>query len=136
MIAYQPIDRESLSGVVALLTAEGWASYTKDPEVTWKALTAPGVTTIVAKDVARIVGFAQMMGDGQIAAFLSLLIVDAEYRRQGIGRELIREAFTRTGGQRVDLLTDTAHDFYRSFPHHEIPGYRIYPQGPPKGGPA
>ncbi len=135
MVTYQPIDRDSLAGIVALCAAEGWQSFTRDPEVTWKALTAPGVTTVVAKDGSRVVGFAQMLSDGQITAFLSLLIVDAEYRRQGIGRELIGRAFTRAGAQRVDLLTDTAGAFYRSFKHTEFEGFRIYPQVPPKGGP-
>ncbi len=134
MIAYQPIDRESLSGVVALCAAEGWPSFTKDPEVTWKALTAPGVSTVVAREGLRVVGFAQMLGDAQITAFLSLLLVHPDYRRQGIGRALIAEAFRRTGGQRVDLVTDTAGAFYRSFRHVEFEGFRIYPQAP-KGGP-
>lgn len=134
MIAYEPISRESLSGIIALFEAEGWTSYTSDPEATWQALTAPGVCTVVAQDGSRIVGFAQILSDGQIAAFLSAIIVHPDYRRQGIGRQLIREAFKRTGGKRgVDLVTDSADDFYRSFAHHEFRGYRIYPQGRPDG---
>jgi hypothetical protein len=28
----------------------------------------------------------------------------------------------------MDLLTDDAADFYRKFAHHEMLGFRIYPQ--------
>ena len=133
MIKYEPISRESLPGVIGLLKPEGWASYTADADLTWKALTAPGVHTVVALDGERVVGVAQMLSDGQIASFLSIIIVHADYRRQGIGRRLIREAFTRTGAKRgVDLVTDSADAFYRSFAHREFRGFRIYPEGPPK----
>ena len=136
MIAYEPINRESLPSVIALLQVERWESYTKDTELTWKALTAPGSCTVVARDGSRIVGFAQMLSDGQIAAFLSVIIVHPDYRQKGIGRQLIREAFKRTGGKRgVDLVTDSADEFYRSFQHHEFHGYRIHPEGLPKDSP-
>ena len=83
MIVYEAINRESLPGVVALCKAEGWESYHRDPELTWRALTAPGSCTIVARDETRVVGFVQMLGDGHIAAFLSLILVDGDYRRRG-----------------------------------------------------
>ena len=135
MIVYEPISRESLPGVIALLKVERWESYTKDPELTWKALRAPGVCTVVARDASRIVGFVQMLGDGYVANFLSLILVDRDYRRRGVARALVREAFKRAGGQRVDLVTDSADEFYRSFQHREFHGYRIYPEGLPKDSP-
>jgi len=132
MIDYEPISRESFPGVISLLKAEGWTSYTADANLTWKALTAPGVHTVVALDGGRVVGVAQMLSDGQIAAFLSIIIVHPDYRRQGIGLGLVREAFKRTGAKRgVDLVTDSADAFYRSFAHREFRGFRIYPEGPP-----
>ena len=132
MITYGPLTRESLPGVMALFEAEGWPSFTGDSELTWRALAAPGCTTLVALDGERVVGVAQMLSDGQIVSFLSVLIVHPDYRRRGIGRELVRDAFKRTGAKRgVDLVTDSADAFYRSFRHHEFHGYRVYPEGPP-----
>jgi GNAT superfamily N-acetyltransferase len=128
MIECRPIQEEDLAGVMALVAAEPWPAYTKDPHQTWRALTAPGVTTIVAAENGRVVGFAQVLSNGQIAAFLSLLLVAADRRKEGIGTQLIREAFQRCGAQRMDLLTDDAAGFYRKFVHHELPGFRIYPQ--------
>ena len=35
---------------------------------------------------------------------------------------------SRCGGERMDLIaTEGAEDFYRSFPHRTLPGFRIYP---------
>lgn len=131
MINYEPVSRESLPGVMALLEAEEWASYTRDSDLSWRALTAPGCTTVVALDGERVVGVARMLSDGQIVSFLSVIIVHPDYRRRGIGRALVRDAFKRTGAKRgVDLVTDSADAFYRSFAHHEFRGFRIYPAGP------
>ena len=32
-----------------------------------------------------------------------------------------------TGAQRIDLITDTAEDFYASLPHRTFTGFRVYP---------
>jgi len=128
MVEYRPIRDDDLPGVISLCAAEPWPSYIKDSQRTWQALTAPGVTTIVAVEDGRVIGFAQVLSDGEIAAFLSLLLVAADRRRGGVGTRLIREAFQRCGAERLDLLTDDAPDFYRKFVHHDLVGLRIYPQ--------
>ncbi len=129
VIDYVPIAREHLDGVIPLCEIEQYPSYVKDAERTWRALTAPGVCTVVAVQDGRVVGFAQMQSDGLIQAHLTLVVVDRDLRRRGIGGKLVREAFARCGGQRVDLLsTEGADAFYRSFEHQEFPGFRIYPE--------
>ncbi len=131
-IDYAPIAREHLDGVIRLCEIEQYPSYIQDAERTWRALTAPGVCTVVAVQDGRVVGFAQMQSDGLIQAHLTLIVVDRDLRRRGIGAQLVREAFVRCGGQRVDLLsTEGADAFYRSFEHQEFPGYRIYPEPDP-----
>ena len=47
-------------------------SYTTDPDRTHRALTAPGVTTIVATEGGDVCGF-QAQSDGEIQAHLSVL---------------------------------------------------------------
>jgi ribosomal protein S18 acetylase RimI-like enzyme len=136
MIVYRLIQREDLNDILRLCEAEGWHSYTDDPDATWRALTAPGSTTMVAVEDRKVVGFAQMQSDGLIQAHLSIIAVDRSRRGSGIGRRLTEEAFVRCGGKRVDLLsTEGADDFYRSFPHKEHSGFRIYlSQGKHLGG--
>ena len=60
MIEYRPIQRGDLPGVIALCEVERWASFVEDPDRAWRALTAPGVGTLVAVDSGRVIGFVQM----------------------------------------------------------------------------
>jgi len=134
-VEYVPVGREHLEGLIRLCQVEGYPSYTQDSERTWRALTAPGVSTLVAVLDGRVVGFAQMQSDGLIQAHLTMIVVDRDQRRRGIGGRLVRQVFARCGGQRVDLLsTEGADAFYRSFAHQRFPGYRIYPHPEPEQG--
>lgn len=124
---YRLTVRADLEDVLRLCAAEGWSTYCNDPEATWRALTAPGVWTVVAVTDGIVAGFAQMQSDGVIQAHLSLIAVADAHRGKGIGQRLVEEALRHSGGQRVDLLSATAAEFYRSFSHKEMPGFRIYP---------
>ncbi len=128
-VTYEPYDASHLDAVVALCAGEGWPSFPADPARAARALIAPGVTSVVACDDGEVLGFATLLSDGQIQAYLSLLVVSSSRRREGIGRSLIREAFRRAGGQRVDLLAEEdAQGFYASMPHRRLPGFRLYPK--------
>ncbi len=127
-VRYLPVEREHLAGVMGLCRDEGWPSYTADPELVWSALAAPGSRTVVAVSGDSVLGFAQLQTDGLIQAHLTIIAVDRQFRRRGIGRRLVEQAFRRSGAQRVDLLsTEGAEAFYESFEHRRFPGYRIYP---------
>src|SRR5438093_12521201 len=55
--------RAHLDGALALFAAEGWETYTADPERTCRALGAPGVTTVIAEDEETVVGLVQLQSD-------------------------------------------------------------------------
>jgi ribosomal protein S18 acetylase RimI-like enzyme len=116
-----------LDQVLALCLDEDWPSYPTDPVRAHSVFTAPGVVSVVAEDGDDIVGFAYCQTDGAIQAHLSLLVVTPSRRREGIARRLLALAFEYVGAHRIDLITDSAEDFYRSMPHKEKPGFRIYP---------
>src|ERR1700729_806382 len=97
---FQPGD---LGPVIALCAAEGWPSFPEDPARALRALTAPGVTTVVAADGAHVAGFAQLLSDGEIQAHLSLIAVDPAYRRRNLAREMLRFSLELAGGSRIDL---------------------------------
>ena len=122
---FQPRD---LEGVISLCVAEGWPSLAEDPARALRALTAPGVTTVVAADGGRVAGFAQLVSDGEIQAHLSLIAVADSHRRQGLAREMLRLGLALAGGVRIDLITDTAPEFYAALPHRRMDGFRIWPQ--------
>jgi len=121
---YSPDD---LPGILHLCEAEHWPSFPQDPPLANRALTAPGVTTMVAIDNDRVIGFAQMQSDGELQAHLSLIAVDYDYCGRGIARQLIGVALLQAGGQRIDLLTDSAEGFYSKLPHRRMSGFRLYP---------
>jgi len=129
-VAYRAFDAgPHLSGVVGLLASLGWDNFDYDPELTRRSLTAPGVTTIVAaaRESGEVVGFAQVFSDGVFQAHLGLLAVDEAWRRRGVGRGLVDEAFARVGARRMDLIaSDESLAFYRTLKHREQVGFRIY----------
>lgn len=126
---YVPFERQHLDGVIRLCEAEGWQSYLADPERTFSALSSPGVVTVVAVDEGQVVGFAQVLTDGAIRAYLADLAVASERRGSGIGRQLVRVAFSRIRAVYMDLLsTADAEGFYQRLRHHRLPGFRIYPE--------
>ena len=116
--------REHVEGALNLFRAEDWPSYTTDPERTWRALTAAGSVTVVALDGGEVVGLAQIQGDGEIQAHLSILVVAAAHRRRGIARGLLAEALRRAGGKRIDLISRTE-DFYPGLGARRFHGFRI-----------
>jgi ribosomal protein S18 acetylase RimI-like enzyme len=116
-----------LPGILRLCALEHWPSLLEDEARAHRVLTAPGVTTIVAVEGERLLGFAQLQSDGEIQAHLSLVAVDPAARRRGIARELIVQSLREAGGLRIDLITQTADAFYASLPHFRLNGYRLYP---------
>lgn len=61
----------------------------------------------LAEDGGRIVGFVNALSDGVLTAYIPLLEVLPEYRRRGIGGELVRRMLkTLDGHYMVDLLCD------------------------------
>jgi len=124
-----PFEERHLAGVVTLCRAEGWPSFGNDPALAQRALTAPGVATVVAIADGEVVGFAEGQGDGVLQGHLSLIAVRSNQRRKGIARALIAELFRRMGVHRMDLITESNEAaFYEALPHREMRGFRIYPE--------
>ena len=102
-----PFNRNHLEVVIHLCHVQGWRSYSEDAERAWRALTAPGVITVVAVDNGEILGFASMLTDGEISSYLALIAVAEEYRGRGIAKRLAEEVSTKSGSvsQALDLLS-------------------------------
>jgi ribosomal protein S18 acetylase RimI-like enzyme len=119
---------EHLPAVLQLYEAEGWPSFAQDPQLAHRACTGPGVVALVAVEDGEVVGFARLLTDGVLDAYLCELVVAAAARRKGVGKALVDEAFARSGARRLDLLAAEGSDgFYASFGHRTFPGFRLYP---------
>ena len=74
----------------------------------------------LAFDAGRVVGFANALSDGVLSAYIPLLEVLPDYRRQGIGSELIRILLVAVDGlYTVDVMCDDA-----VLPFYERLGFR------------
>ena len=129
MVEFRRFQAEDLEEIIDLCKPEGWDSYTADPERTFRALSAPGVITVVAVESGHVCGFAQLLTDGAIRAYLTNIVVAASMRGVGIGKRLVNELFVRAKPVYIDLLsTEGATSFYDTLPHRRLAGYRIYHQ--------
>jgi ribosomal protein S18 acetylase RimI-like enzyme len=120
----EPFARAHLDGLIALIAAEDWAEYTVDAQRTYRALTAPGVTTLVAIADGRIVGAIQVQSDGVIQAHISMLLIDRDWRGRGLGSRLLREGLERAGGLWLDVRTRTE-GYYERLGASRSLGYRL-----------
>ena len=120
----EPFARAHLDGLIALVAAEGWTEYTADVERTYRALIAPGVTTLVANAGGRVVGAIQVQSDGLIQAHVSMLLIDRELRGQRLGVRLLRDALERAGGLQLDIRTRTE-GYYERLGASRSLGFRL-----------
>jgi ribosomal protein S18 acetylase RimI-like enzyme len=120
----EPFAEADLDGLIALVTAEGWSEYADDAQRTYRALTAPGVTTLVATVDGSVVGAVQVQSDGLIQAHVSMLLIDRHWRGVGLGSRLLREGFKRAGGLRLDIRTRTE-GYYERLGASRSLGFRL-----------
>jgi ribosomal protein S18 acetylase RimI-like enzyme len=120
----EPFARAHLHGLIALVAAEGWTTYTEDVERTYRALTAPGVTTLVAIVGERVVGTIQVQSDGFIQAHVSMLLIDRSSRGARLGFRLLRDGLDRAGGLQLDIRTRTE-GYYERFGASRSLGFRL-----------
>src|SRR4051794_6238606 len=107
MTSIEPFARSHLDQLIALVAAEDWTEYSDDAERTYRALSAPGVTTLVATAGGQVVGAIQVQSDGVIQAHVSMLLLAPEWRGRGLGAQLLRAALERAGGEQLDVRTRT-----------------------------
>jgi ribosomal protein S18 acetylase RimI-like enzyme len=123
-VTIEPFEEAHLDGLIALVAAEGWAEYSDDAERTYRALTAPGVTTLVAVTDGRVVGAIQVQSDGVIQAHVSMLLIDPDWRGAGLGSRLVRGGLERAGGLRLDIRTRTE-GYYERMGASRSLGFRL-----------
>lgn len=71
-----------------LLSENGWEHRVGDPKI-FSQLISKSQRAIVAVVGAKVVGFARAICDDHSNGYLSMVVVDAGHRRQGVGRALV-----------------------------------------------
>ena len=123
-ISIEPFTQGHLDGLIALVAAEGWIEYTDDVERTHRALTAPGVTTLVAIAGGHLIGAIQVRSEWRHSAHVSLLLIDRNSRGTGLGSRLLRQGLKRAGGVRLDIRTRTE-GYYERLGASRSLGFRL-----------
>jgi ribosomal protein S18 acetylase RimI-like enzyme len=77
-----------LEAIRAFLQANGWAHRIRSAE--WFSRLLAASRAAVAVDDGAVVGFARGITDGLSNGYLSMVVVAASCRRQGIGSALVR----------------------------------------------
>lgn len=72
-----------------LLSENGWSHRVADPDL-FRRLVWRSQRAIVAVEGSSIIGFARGICDDLSNGYLSMVVVDPRYRRQGVGRALVR----------------------------------------------
>jgi ribosomal protein S18 acetylase RimI-like enzyme len=124
VVSIEPYSQAHLDGLIALVAAAGWTEYTEDAERTHRALSAPGVTTLLALADGRVVGAIQVQFDGVIQAHASMLLIDPECRGHQLGFRLLGEGLERSGGLWVDIRTRTE-GYYERLGASRSLGFRL-----------
>ena len=120
----EPFAPAHLDWLIALVAAEGWTEYADDVQRTYRALTAPGVTTLVAIMDGQVAGAIQIQSDGLIQAHVSMLLIDRNCRGGGLGSRLLSEGLERAGGLQLDIRTRTE-GYYERLGASRSLGYRL-----------
>ena len=109
-----PADTNQL---IELYKDAGWSAYTKDTAKLMRAINKSAqVYCAYCED--KVVGFARTIGDGESITYVQDLLVHSEYRRNGIGTELMKLIFDdNIDVSKIVLLADindNADSFYKS----------------------
>ena len=104
----------------------GWTDP-PSPETQLTILHQSSHVVLARIDEGRVVGFITAITDGVLNAHITLLEVLPEFRRQGIGAELMRKMLAQLSGfYAVDLICDPAsRSFYQRFGFREATGMMI-----------
>jgi ribosomal protein S18 acetylase RimI-like enzyme len=84
-----PLSNETLNALFRV----GWSSWQNAPDTSdWMSVLQHSLVYGCAFDGQRLVGFVNVAWDGRDHAFILDMRVDPDYRRRGLGRELIARA--------------------------------------------
>ncbi len=93
-IVYRPIEPFDFEQVRQLLIETGWAKRIVDQQ-RFEQMVRNADIAIVALDGTHVVGFGRALCDDVSNGYLSMIAVDPNYRRQGIGTAVVHRIMER-----------------------------------------
>lgn len=109
--------------LIELYNSVGWKAYTNDVNV-MENIIPNSLWNLACYDEEKLVGLIRVIGDGVYITYVQDIIVNPDYQRQGIGKSLILQAFTKFKNTRqFVLITDNEEKtkaFYESIGMYTI----------------
>ena len=100
--------------VERLLKMTYWADR-RPTETIEKSMRNSACFGIRSGEDQKLIGFARVISDYATTWYLCDVIIDPEYREQGLGKALVSHITTQFSGQRGLLLTRDAHGLYAHY---------------------
>jgi ribosomal protein S18 acetylase RimI-like enzyme len=90
-IEYEAVSAAPLDEIVELYKAAGWWQESPEARAIIPSMIRGSLCFMVARSIdGRIIGMARVISDGYSDAYIQDVVVLNNYRKQGIGPELIR----------------------------------------------
>lgn len=128
MITYKEFGCELLEQVMPLYRSENWDIYASADQV--RSAFDHSLYILGAFECEKLLGFIRCLGDGEYDLYVSDLIVDQGYRRQGIGKALLSMSMEKFNHvENFVLMTgldeESNKSFYRSMGMKEFKENRL-----------
>ena len=107
-------DRMKVCEVERLLKMTYWADK-RSTETIEKSMRNSACFGIRSEEDRKLIGFARVISDYATTWYLCDVIIDPEYRDQGLGKALVSYVTAQFSGQRGLLLTRDAHGLYAHY---------------------
>jgi len=112
------------AAIQRLSSAEGWPTP-QDRTAEAMAAWCRSWPALVATHGEDVVGFLRALTDGAVTTYVCEILVDLDWRGQGIGRALIEACHPLCPSTRLDLLSGgTADGFYEANGFRRFQGFR------------
>jgi len=107
-----------------LTCIEGWPTPSERPADVLNAWRY-SYPALVAIHNEQVIGFLRAISDGFVTTYICELLVEENWRDQGIGRALLNACHQQVPGTRLDLLsTEHADPFYEANRFRRFNGFR------------
>ncbi|MBP5728264.1 MAG: GNAT family N-acetyltransferase [Clostridia bacterium] len=107
-------ERIGVDEVQRLLKMTYWADK-RTPETIEKSMRNSACFGIRIEEDRKLIGFARVISDYATTWYLCDVIIDPEYREQGLGKALVSHITEKFSGMRGLLLTRDAHGLYAQY---------------------
>mgnify|MGYP001313725483 CR=1 FL=1 len=116
-ITYQEEKNIDKTLLLNLYNNAGWVAYTSNIDELEKAINN-SLYVLTAKSNGKLLGLIRIVGDGTTILYIQDILVHTDYKRKGIGTELIKRTLQKYASVRQKVLltedTEETRGFYES----------------------